>query len=280
MEILLVTDDASYRLAIGNYLQHEKYAYTFAKNGREALPMLKKRMVDVVVTDLDMPGLGGIEFCRFARKDAARDVPFIFVHQLIEKDTMVKVALMKNCALFKKGTSLGELLDLIRLLTSIEHSAEGHVTLPPVQVPHTPAAASSQKPHAGEKKKESHFQSHILLVDDEDNFRTLLRDLLVDSGYKNVSMASDGSIAIEMLKKERFDLILLDIIMPTVSGFGVLRFVHDVIPTTKVIVLTAYADLKLGVEAKLLGASDFIAKPIMQKDFFATIEKVLTGEAP
>jgi len=279
MEILLVTDDASYRAAIGNYLQHEKHGYTIAKNGREALPMLKKRSVDVVVTDLDMPGLDGIEFCKSVRKDAGRDVPFIFVHLLIEKDTMVKIALMKNCALFKKGTSMGELIDLIRLLTSIEHSAEARAAVP-APAPRTPVAVPPQKSHTVEKKKENPFNAHILLVDDEDSFRTLLRDVLIDAGYKNVAMASDGSIAIEMLKKERFDLILLDIIMPTVSGFGVLRFVHDVIPSTRVIVLTAYADLKLGVEAKLLGASDFIAKPIMQKDFFTTIEKVLTGDVP
>ncbi|HUL44842.1 MAG TPA: response regulator [Bacteroidota bacterium] len=272
MEILLVTDDASYRLAIGNYLQHEKHSYSFAKNGREALPMLKKRSVDIVVTDLDMPGLDGIEFCKSVQKEAGRDVPFIFVHQLIEKDTMVKVALMKNCALFKKGTSLGELLDLIRLLTSIEHPAQA-----PVQV-HPVAPPVAHKPQTAEKKKDHHLNAHILLVDDEENFRMLLRALLLDAGYKNVETASDGSFAIDMLKKEKFDLVLLDIIMPTVSGFGVLRYIHDNIPATKVIVLTAYADLKLGVEAKQLGASDFIAKPIMQKDFFTTVEKVLSGE--
>ena len=86
-------------------------------------------------------------------------------------------------------------------------------------------------------------KNRILVVDDEDALRTVLSSELEGEGYK-VASAADGSEAIEILKKEGFDLILLDIKMPNVDGFEVLKFVKENHPDTKVIMLTGFADLK------------------------------------
>jgi DNA-binding NtrC family response regulator len=113
-------------------------------------------------------------------------------------------------------------------------------------------------------------------VDDDDNLRLLLSATLKTEGYADVTEAADGGEAIELLRNQNFHLVLLDIIMPNVSGFGVLKFIHENTPSTKVIMLTAYADMKLAVEAKQLGAADFIAKPFMRGDLMKTIKHVLT----
>lgn len=118
-------------------------------------------------------------------------------------------------------------------------------------------------------------KSKILVVDDEDALRTVLSGELVSEGY-DVSTASDGDDAIANLQKESFDLVLLDIKMPRVNGFEVLKFVKEKFPRTKVVMLTGFADLKNAIESKKLGAEDFVSKPYDLVDLLTTIERVLS----
>ncbi|MBI3578916.1 MAG: response regulator [Ignavibacteriales bacterium] len=119
-------------------------------------------------------------------------------------------------------------------------------------------------------------KNRILVVDDEDALRTVLSSELEGEGYK-VNTAGDGAEAITILKSQAFDLILLDIKMPNVDGFEVLKFVKDNHPTTKVIMLTGFADLKNAIESKKLGAEDFVSKPYDLVDLLTTVERVLSG---
>jgi len=83
----------------------------------------------------------------------------------------------------------------------------------------------------------------ILVVDDEDALRTVLSSELVSEGY-DVGRRRTGTRRINELQKRSFDLVLLDIKMPRMNGFEVLKFVKDKHPRTKVIMLTGFADLK------------------------------------
>jgi len=115
----------------------------------------------------------------------------------------------------------------------------------------------------------------ILVVDDEEALRTVLSSELASEGYQ-VESASDGDEAISIIEKKQFDLVLLDIKMPKVDGFEVLKFIKKSFPAIKVIMLTAFADLKNAIESKKLGAEDFISKPYDLVDLLTTIERVLS----
>ena len=115
----------------------------------------------------------------------------------------------------------------------------------------------------------------ILVVDDEDALRSVLSGELVSEGY-DVHTAADGDDAISNVQKERFDLVLLDIKMPRVNGFEVLKFIKERFPKTKVVMLTGFADLKNAIESKKLGAEDFVSKPYDLVDLLTTIERVLS----
>ncbi|HEY5615801.1 MAG TPA: response regulator [Bacteroidota bacterium] len=119
-------------------------------------------------------------------------------------------------------------------------------------------------------------KNRILVVDDEEALRTVLGSELEDEGYV-VQMAGDGDEAIKILEKNAFDLILLDIKMPTVDGFEVLKFIKQTHPLSKVIMLTGFADLKNAIESKKLGAEDFVSKPYDLVDLLTTVERVLSG---
>ena len=118
-------------------------------------------------------------------------------------------------------------------------------------------------------------KSKILVVDDEDALRTVLSIGLTSEGY-NVSTASDGDEAISGLQKETFDLVLLDVKMPRMNGFEVLKFIKEKHPIMKVVMLTGSGDLKDAIESKKLGAEGFVAKPCDLVDLLTTIERVLS----
>ena len=115
---------------------------------------------------------------------------------------------------------------------------------------------------------------HILIADDEDDLRTLLRHILTAQGYQ-ITSAMDGEEAIELLKREKFDVALLDIQMPNINGIEVLKYIKEHCPHTKAVMLTGYADLKHAMEAKEFGARDFIGKPYKFEDVLSTIEHIL-----
>ena len=103
-------------------------------------------------------------------------------------------------------------------------------------------------------------KARILVVEDDENLRESLVAQLMDIGY-DVRQASSGDEAIPLAHGTRFDLIILDLKMPYVDGFEVLKFIKGTFPQTKVIVLTGYADLRNIEKCKNLGADEVIEKP-------------------
>ena len=117
-------------------------------------------------------------------------------------------------------------------------------------------------------------KSRILVADDEGSLRNVLSSELSSNGYE-VATAADGQEAVSIIEKSPFDLVLLDIKMPKMDGFEVLRYVKKSHPGMKVIMLTGYADLKNAIESKRHGAEDFVSKPYDLVDLLTTIERVL-----
>ena len=103
--------------------------------------------------------------------------------------------------------------------------------------------------------------SNVLVVDDDDAHRTMLRTLLSGWGYR-VTEANDGSVAIRMAKEQPFDLILMDMRMITVSGLEALPEIKSYNPAIPVIIITAYSSVETAVEALKKGAYDYLTKPL------------------
>jgi DNA-binding NtrC family response regulator len=116
---------------------------------------------------------------------------------------------------------------------------------------------------------------NLLIVDDEESLRSLLESELEESEEFTVDTAGDGGQAINLIQAKVFDVILLDIRMPRVSGIEVLKFVQEYSPTTQVIILTNYADVKTAIETIKLGAYDFLAKPYDMDELFNTIHRAI-----
>lgn len=112
----------------------------------------------------------------------------------------------------------------------------------------------------------------ILIVDDEEMMRTLLDRILSREGYK-IRSAEDGVVALEVLKAEKFDIIISDMKMPRMDGFELLKIVKNEYPQIGVIIMTAYGDTYTVKDALLLGADEYITKPFKSYEISLVVER-------
>ncbi|OGU18520.1 MAG: hypothetical protein A2059_01025 [Ignavibacteria bacterium GWA2_55_25] len=115
----------------------------------------------------------------------------------------------------------------------------------------------------------------ILVVDDEESITFLLKTELEELGGYDVDVALNGTEAINLLQSKIYDIVLLDIKMPRVSGIDVLKFITEHSPTTQVIMLTNIVDYKTAIETMKLGAYDFVSKPYDTDQLLATMSRAL-----
>jgi len=114
----------------------------------------------------------------------------------------------------------------------------------------------------------------ILIIDDEARIRDACTLVLSDKGF-DVSAAPDGEEGLQMIKEKHYDIVLVDLMMPNISGFVVLSEVRSNHPDTVVIVITGYATLEHSIEAMKKGAFDFIPKPFTPDQLRAVVDKSL-----
>ena len=120
----------------------------------------------------------------------------------------------------------------------------------------------------------------VLLVDDEDQLRRVMKDLLERDGY-DVFEAADGAEALQQVDKHMPDILVLDLNLPGLDGYGVITHLRSRPATEKIpiIVLTAKGDEDNEVRVFELGANDFLSKPFRARALSARIQAVL-GRRP
>jgi DNA-binding response OmpR family regulator len=114
----------------------------------------------------------------------------------------------------------------------------------------------------------------ILIVEDEPNIRLGLKDNLEFEGYE-VEMVDDGESALKSIRENNYDLVLLDVMLPKLSGFDVCKTLRKEGNNTSIILLTAKGeeiDKVLGLE---LGADDYVTKPFSLRELLARIKAIL-----
>lgn len=117
-------------------------------------------------------------------------------------------------------------------------------------------------------------QSRILIVDDDQSIRDILGKHLLERGYK-VFEAVDGIQAIKILQTDAFDVVITDIKMPRVNGIEVLKFVKENYPDTEVIMMTAYGEMQVAIEAMKMRAYDFLLKPFSFEEICIRVEHAI-----
>jgi len=118
----------------------------------------------------------------------------------------------------------------------------------------------------------------IHVIDDEPIILEVLSQLLTSEGYE-VESSSSGEEALQKYESRTFDLVLLDLMMPGMSGLDVLRALQRIQPEALVIIITAYASVESAIEAMKIGAFDYVQKPFKHEELLLTIARALAHKS-
>ena len=121
----------------------------------------------------------------------------------------------------------------------------------------------------------------IMIIDDESYNVLVVRKFLQHAGYENFVTTTESPQAIELMKRDLPDIVLLDIMMPEISGIDILRVmkITPELSTIPVIILTASPDPALKTQALELGATDFLAKPVDPSELVLRVRNVLAAKS-
>jgi len=121
----------------------------------------------------------------------------------------------------------------------------------------------------------------LLIVDDSSTVRAVIRKVLQASRFKfETEEAADGLTAVELAKKQRFDIVFLDYQMPGIDGFATLAELKRVYPDINVIMITGMRDVRIEDRARAEGAGDFLYKPFFAKDIDAVLNRLFGLASP
>ncbi len=116
--------------------------------------------------------------------------------------------------------------------------------------------------------------ARVLIVDDEKNILITLKRAFEIAGY-HAEIAGGGKLALEKLKENAFDVVLLDVKMPDLDGLSVLQQLRAGGTQVPVLVMSGHGTIETAVQATKLGAHDFLEKPISTEKLLLTVENTL-----
>lgn len=248
--LLIIDDNDMNRDLLARRLKQAYYEVIDVDNGKEALELAKEKNIDLILLDILMPNMDGYEVLENLKGDPeTRLIPVIMLTAVHEMDSVVRC---------------------------FELGADDYLTKP-YNIPFVRSRIASclrGKAAAGAEGKPS--SARILVVDDNSVNRDMLQRRLEREGYL-VDTAENGRHALEVVDTEKYDLILLDILMPEMDGYDVLRNLkesseHRDIP---VIMLTAVHEAESVRSCIDMGAADYLLKPYNTMLLKARIASVL-----
>ncbi len=240
--ILVVEDEEAVRKIITRHLEEKGFEVLQAGSAREALDLARTRRPDCITVDVLLPDISGLDLTAVLKSDpATKRIPVIFI-TLLEGEK-VRGMDLGAAGYFTKPVAYGEVVGKIESLIG--------------------RAAGSGGPC-------------ILLADDEPDVIRPLGTYLAKKGY-DVKYAFSGAAALEMARRERPAILILDLRMPEMTGYEVLRKFKDdpdlaLIP---IIVVTASESDRSRSEVIRLGAAAYLRKPIYPENLFLEIEKII-----
>ena len=115
----------------------------------------------------------------------------------------------------------------------------------------------------------------VLIVDDAAFMRMMIKDILEKNGYDVVGEVSNGLVAVDLYKKEKPDVVTMDITMPDMDGIEAVKQIRTFDPNAKIIMCSAMGQQSMVMDAIKSGAKDFIVKPFQADRVLEAIKKVI-----
>lgn len=255
--ILVVDDEPQVLLIMSRMLEMDGYKVFSAADGQEALGIAADTPLHAAVVDIQMPGMSGLETIR----------------KLREMQPELNVLVLTGQA----GTQ--EEAEALRL------GAAGIVWKPFVSRVRTLLSMLADKtreaPIAGDESTVD-----VLVIDDDERIRELLERYLRGQGH-SVEVAASGEEGLEIVKKRKVDVAVIDIVMQPMDGLHTYRAIREISPETKAIMITGFGDADVSVlergdrlkQALEEGAVGYLKKPIELARLGEAIKELTSGKS-
>jgi len=246
---LVVDDDADMRAMLADYLVMSGFEVRQAANGLEALLHVKRERPGVILLDLHMPRLGGLDA----------------VQRIRAFDRTTKVIVVTgdpDQGLHDRALRLGASLVLTKPLDfSALDAAIGHPPAPRADAARGSEAPAAQVEPPAQPAAPPPVSGLVLIVDDDPELRGILEELMAARGHR-AQVASDAIAALRFIGQEAPDVVLLDIEMPGLKGSDALPAILALAPRTKVIMVSGTPNADVAKQSLAAGAFDYVVKPI------------------
>ncbi len=239
--ILIIDDDLNLCKLLKSRLQKQEYKVISIAGGKEAVKLLERKPVDVILLDVVMPEMDGIEVLKKIKEITKEKCPEVIMMSSYEVGEQVKECLRIGAKKFLKKP-----IDISVLEKSIKELLKGTVI----------------------------GKSSILVVDDDVSFGNILSNILTESGYE-VKVATNGQQAIEEIKVSHHNVILLDIKLPDISGIEVYNEIKRIYPEAGVAMMTGYSKEEAIMEAIRKGDYICLYKPFEPKEMLEIVKKII-----
>jgi CheY-like chemotaxis protein len=252
ISVLLVDDESMVLKAVARGLKDDRFTISTATNGAEALNVIQKCPIDVVISDFHMPVMGGLELLRNIRKSEPRLKVIIASGAATENDIE---------ALYSAGASavLNKPVSLANLKKAVE------------TVLGNPRARIIERGEGLEIKT-----CRLLIVDDNQALREITKDVMEECGFM-VKTAENGLDAYAEYSAGGVDVIVSDLHMPEMDGLELLRLIKQGRPQSRVIILSGGATPEEREQLKAEGAFEVLSKPTDANALVDSIQRALSG---
>lgn len=252
-QVLIVDDNATALSFFNKQLEQWKFLPILASSAKHAIEILSQVSVDLVVTDLLMPGMDGIELSKFITTKYPK-TPIILLNTINDEKYKPQAAIFS--AVINKPVKQHVLLDSI--LTGIRHhdsvSGNGSTALIPDDF--------SEK-----------YPLHILVAEDNPVNQKWIKKILSKIGYE-CEIAGNGKVVMEKVSLDNYDLILMDVQMPEMDGLEATKMIRLCLETQPIIIaMTANAMQGDRDECIQSGMNDYISKPVELSVLLNMLEK-------
>ncbi|HIJ19410.1 MAG TPA: response regulator [Deltaproteobacteria bacterium] len=274
IRVLMVDDNRNNRFILCEYLRFWGCIPVEAENGFEALVMLGKfalsaESFDLILTDVQMPGMDGFELVRNIKKiEAAKDIPIIVLTSMGEPGDGKKCRDMGISAYLTKPIRRDDLHQAV--LTVLGSPPQDKI--PDLITKHTLAEMNRKN-------------GKILLVEDYPANQEVVMHHLRSAGY-HVDLAENGKLGLEAFKRRFYDLILMDMQMPVMSGYEATANIREYelklaakgapltnVPRVPIVAMTANAVIGDRERCMAAGTDDYIPKPMGKVGLLAMVDK-------
>lgn len=250
--VLCVDDDVPTLNLVKGAIESVGYTAIAEQYSTKVMDRISDKQIDLAIIDLDMPDLNGFQLIKLIKSNPKfANLPIIiYTGKENYEEDLKNIDGLFTELLSKRSTKIEDLADTINAMIN-----------------------KYEEPVSVEDAKKVEDSPKILLVEDYKHSQIIVTRLLKKNGYNTVVVVENGAEALETTKKQKFDLILMDMQMPVMNGFEATEKIRKLpeYQTTPIIALTAFAmkgDREKCLEA---GATDYIPKPIDSNEF---IEKV------